>query len=72
MGGKKHPLNLCIFHIETLMRWIGEKKMEINLAVTNRGKVSFPTYDLYSDNKGLYFEYGHDYTKIYIDNFEIV
>ena len=49
-----------------------EKKMEINLAVTNRGKISFPTYDLYSDNKGLYFEYGPDYTKIYIDDFEIV
>ena len=48
------------------------KKMEINLAVTNRGKISFPTYDLFENSKGLYFEYGTDYTKIYIDDFEIV
>ena len=49
-----------------------EKKREINLAVTNRGKISFPTYDLFENSKGLYFEYGPDYTKIYIDDFEIV
>ena len=49
-----------------------EKKMEINLAVTNRGKISFPTYDLFEDKKVLYFEYGPDFTKIYIDDFEKV
>ncbi len=51
---------------------VDTKRSEINLAVTNRGKISFPTYDLYEDKKGLYFEYGPDYTKIYIDDFEIV
>ena len=51
---------------------VDTKRSEINLAVTNRGKISFPTYDLYGDKKGLYFEYGPDYSKIYIDDFEIV
>ena len=51
---------------------VDAKRREINLAVTNRGKISFPTYDLYEDKKGLYFEYGPDFTKIYIDDFEIV
>ena len=51
---------------------VDTKRSEINLAVTNRGKISFPTYDLYEDKKGLYFEYGPDFTKIYIDDFEIV
>ena len=51
---------------------VDTKRNEINLAVTNRGKISFPTYDLYEDKKGLYFEYGPDYIKIYIDGFEIV
>ena len=51
---------------------VDTKRSEINLAVTNRGKISFPTYGLYEDKKGLYFEYGPDYTKIYIDDFEIV
>ena len=51
---------------------VDAKSSEINLAVTNRGKISFPTYDLYEDKKGLYFEYGPDFTKIYIDDFEIV
>ena len=51
---------------------VDTKRSEINLAVTNRGKISFPTYDLYEDKKGLYFEYGPYFTKIYIDDFEIV
>ncbi|MBR3714325.1 MAG: hypothetical protein IKM18_00270 [Clostridia bacterium] len=51
---------------------VDTKRSEINLAVTNIGKISFPTYDLYEDKKGLYFEYGPDFTKIYIDDFEIV
>ena len=51
---------------------VDTKRSEINLAVTNRGKISFPTYDLYEDKKGLYFEYGPNFTKIYIDDFEIV
>ena len=51
---------------------LNESKKEILVAVTNRGKISHVTYDLFEDKKGLYFEYGPDYTKIYIDDFEIV
>ena len=51
---------------------VDTKRSEINLAVTNRGKISFTTYDLFENSKGLYFEYGPDYIKIYIDDFEIV
>ena len=31
---------------------------EVRLAITNRGKISVLTYDLYTDENGKYFEYG--------------
>ena len=31
---------------------------EVQIAVTNRGKISVLTYDLYEDENGEYFEYG--------------
>ena len=46
------------------------KKGEIILALTNRGKISVVTYDLHSDTKGLYFEYGCMYEKIRIKEFK--
>lgn len=49
---------------------LNNKKNEVQIAVTNRGKISVITYDLYDSNKGLYFEYGCDYTKVYIKNFK--
>ena len=48
---------------------INEDKNEISVVVTNRGKITMVTYSLLEDNKGLYFEYGPDYTKIYINDF---
>ena len=42
----------------------------ITLAVTNRGKISLIDYDLYSDENGLYFEYGCNYTRINVEDFE--
>ena len=48
---------------------INEAKNEISVVVTNRGKITMVTYSLLEDNKGLYFEYGPDYTKIYINDF---
>ena len=48
---------------------INETKNEISVVVTNRGKITMVTYSLLEDNKGLYFEYGPDYTKIYINDF---
>ena len=46
------------------------KKGEVVLALTNRGKITVVTYDLKSDEKGLYFEYGCMYEKVRIKNFK--
>lgn len=47
-------------------------KNEITVAVSNRGRISVTTYDLLTDSNGyLYFEYGVDYEKIRIDDFEV-
>ena len=44
---------------------------EVQLAITNRGRITVATYDLYTDNDGEeYFEYGYNYDKIYIEEFE--
>jgi hypothetical protein len=51
---------------------INIKKNEILLAVTNRGGISLITYDLLKNNNGLYFEFGCEYTKIYLNDFEEV
>ena len=45
---------------------------EVQIAVTNRGKISVLTYDLYEDENGEYFEYGCMYEKIYIEDFEVM
>ena len=49
---------------------INEMKNEISVAVTNRGRISVVTYDLYKDKNGYYFEYGCEYTKININDFK--
>ena len=50
---------------------IDTNKNEITVAISNRGRISVTTYDLLTDSNGfLYFEYGVDYEKINIDNFE--
>ena len=50
---------------------INTKNNEITVAVSNRGRISVTTYDLLTDSDGsLYFEYGIDYEKINIDDFE--
>ena len=46
------------------------KKGEVVLALTTRGKITVVTYDLKSDEKGLYFEYGCMYEKVRIKNFK--
>lgn len=45
---------------------------EVRLAITNRGKISVLTYDLYTDENGKYFEYGCMCEKIYIEDFEVM
>lgn len=46
-------------------------KKEIQVAVTDRGRISVVTYDLMTDkNDRLYFEYGVMYERLYPDEFE--
>ena len=50
---------------------INTDKNEITVAVSNRGRISVTAYDLLTDSNGfLYFEYGIDYEKININDFE--
>ena len=51
---------------------ISELKNERSVAVTNRGKITVVTYDLYKDENGYYFEYGCEYKKININDFKEV
>ena len=50
---------------------INTKNNEITVAVSNRGRISVITYDLLTDNNVFFFEYGIDYDKIRIDDFEV-
>ena len=44
---------------------------EVQVAVTDRGKISVVTYDLLIDKNGrLYFEYGVMFERVYLDDFE--
>ena len=50
---------------------IDTNKNEITVAISNRGRISVTTYDLLTDNNGsFYFEYGVDYEKINVNDFE--
>lgn len=47
------------------------EKGEVQVAVTDRGRISVITYDLMTDKDGgLYFEYGAMFTRVYLDDFE--
>ena len=44
---------------------------EIQVAVSDRGKISVVTYDLLTDKNGrLYFEYGVMFERVHLDDFE--
>ena len=47
-------------------------KREVYVAVTNRGRITLNTFDLYRDKNEYYFEYGLEYTKIKIKEFKEV
>ena len=73
----KNKLYLHEFKIHDGEAWItfnivdiSELKNEISVAITNRGKITVVTYDLYQDENGYYFEYGCEYTKININDFK--
>ena len=43
----------------------------VQVAVTDRGRISVITYDLLTDKNGrLYFEYGVMFERVYLDEFE--
>ena len=46
---------------------------EIQVTVSDRGRISVVTYDLMTDKNGrLYFEYGVMFERVYLDDFEEV
>ena len=57
--------NTVVFNI------VAVKENKITIAVTKGGKISVSEYDLYTDENGLYFEYGiAGQEHIHIDDFE--
>lgn len=68
------------FYLKEFQLWDGERIITFNMldladikvkvAVTNEGKISVYEYDLFEDENGLYFEYGVNYTRINIKDFE--
>lgn len=57
--------NTVVFNI------VAVKENKITIAVTKCGKISVSDYDLYTDENGLYFEYGiAGQEHIHIDDFE--
>lgn len=44
-------------------------KSTITLAITNQGKITLGTYNLYEDENGLYFEYGRWDEIVYLEEF---
>lgn len=57
--------NTVVFNI------VAVKENKITIAVTKCGKISVSDYDLYTDENGLYFEYGiAGQEHIHIDEFE--
>ena len=51
---------------------INDNETEVYVAVTNLGKISLVTYQLWEDNDGLYFLYGPCEDEIYLNDFEEV
>lgn len=50
---------------------VNKDKMTITVAVTKAGKIFVTDYDLKLDKENnLYFQYGVEYTKVNIDDFE--
>ena len=50
---------------------INFERKTIDVAVTDRGKISVIEYDLHQDGKGdFYFEFGPSYERIAVDDFE--
>ncbi len=51
--------------------YLDMEQNKITIAISDMGKIILTDYDLFQDcNDEFYFEYGHNYTKIYINAFE--
>ena len=71
--------NLCIgeyeYHdgetrVTLFLRHFDSKKMTAEIAVQNRGRITIQEIYLLNDTEGnLYFEFGENWDKIYIDDF---
>ena len=51
---------------------LNELKNEISVAITRQGKIGVVTYPLLSDEKEYYFEYGCEYKRLSVKDFEEV
>ena len=51
---------------------INDDNTRVTVMVTNRGAMALFDYDLLTDEIGLYYVYGVDEERIYIDDFERV
>ncbi len=51
---------------------LNKDKMTATMAITCAGKISVRDIDLLQDDNGLYFEYGVEFKKIFIEDFEEV
>ena len=50
---------------------VNAEKQEVEVAITNRGRITVTTFDLLTDESGaLYFEFGCMYDRIYLSEFE--
>ena len=52
----------------TILGFTHDNKI-VNVAIENRGKITVRDFDIISKYDDEYFEYGCDYTKIYIKDF---
>ncbi len=51
--------------------YLDMEQNKITVAISDMGKIILTDYDLFQDCNGeFYFEYGYNYTKIYINAFE--
>ncbi len=80
---KQQPIEFTDYYLNEFDLFDGEYFITFNLvyvdierntaivAITDTGRIVLSDYDLYEDcNGNLYFEYGNQYTKIYIKDFE--
>lgn len=58
--------NTIVFNINDF----ADDSDKITVAVTSSGKISVRTYDVLEDENGKYFEYGVEYKKIRIGEFQ--